>query len=317
MIVVRVLTLGIALLFATGVGGAEPSLLESRGPVTRHTLWKIEGSRSPVYLLGSIHVLRRQNYPLERPLEDAFDEAGIVAFEIDLDQARAMLTPPTSPTPPAGTRATPKPKPRQPAPGVRPAAPSLKTELAAATHQSMVRYLEEMGLPGTILDPLPPSLAAALLIQLQLHQMGFEPEWGVDAYFYRRAKKYGKTVVPLETVGEQLQAFGSLTDRGSDSLIQATLENVTTMRTMLRDLIRAWKGGELDQLETLVNGSFRDRPEIYQAMIVDRNLHWMPKIEALAEGDVPAIVIVGTGHLVGANGIVAMLRTKGYTVVQQ
>jgi uncharacterized protein YbaP (TraB family) len=180
-----------------------------------------------------------------------------------------------------------------------------------------VSFLEGMGLPGTILDPLPAPLAAGLLVQLQLHQLGFEPEWGVDAYFYRRARKYGKTVVPLETIGEQLEALQSLSDRGGDALIQATLEDVAALRTGLRDLIRAWKGGELERLDTLVNGSFHDRPEVYQRLIIDRNLAWMPKIETLAGGDVPALVIVGSGHLVGPDGLVAMLQAKGYRVVQQ
>jgi hypothetical protein len=85
----------------------------------------------------------------------------------------------------------------------------------------------------------------------------------------------------------------------------------------LRDLIRAWKGGELDRLETIVNSSFRDHPEVYQRLLVDRNARWIPKIEALLAGDVPALVIVGTGHLVGADSVVAMLGAKGYTVTQQ
>lgn len=297
-------------LVAMSWGALAADDLETRGPVTQHTLWKVEGSGKPVYLLGSIHVLRHQNYPLESPLEEAFDQARVVAFEIDLEQAQAMMLRPPAPPPP-------KAKPRRPGPGEATAPRSVKGQLTTATHESLVHYLEGMGLPGTILDPLPPPLAAGLLVQLELHQLGFEPEWGVDAYFYRRARKYGKTVVPLETIDEQLRALDTLSDHGSDALIAATLESVTTMRTGMRDLIRAWKGGELERLWTLLNGSLYDRPEVYQRVLVDRNLAWMPKIEALVSGDVPALVVVGTGHLIGTDGVVAMLRAKGYTVTQR
>ena len=154
-------------------------------------------------------------------------------------------------------------------------------------------------------------------MQLQLHQLGFEPEWGIDAYFYRRARKYGKTVVALETTDEQLQALTHLSDRGNDALVQAALQDVAGLRVSLRDLIRAWKGGELDRLVTLVNGSFSDRPEVYQRVLVERNARWVPKIENLMAGDVAALVIVGTGHLVGVDSVVAMLQAKGHIVRQQ
>ena len=73
----------------------------------------------------------------------------------------------------------------------------------------------------------------------------------------------------------------------------------------------------MDRLADLVNGSFRDRPEIYQRVLVERNQRWLPKIEELAAGDYPAIVIVGTGHLVGPDSVVAMLEAKGLVVEQQ
>jgi len=272
---------------------------EDRGPVTRHALWKIEDGRKPVYLLGSIHILRHQNYPLERPIEDAFDEARVVAFEIDLEEARAALA--------------------RPKPGAAPAAKrrSLRSQVSPATYQSVVRYLEGSGYPGTVFDQLPAPFVAGALVQMEMRLLGFDPQWGVDAYFYRRARKYGKTIVPLETVDEQLEALGDLSDRGSDQLVQAALQDVGGLRTMLRDLIRAWKGGETDRLVTLVNGSFDDRPEIYQRVLVERNARWIPKIEALMAGDVPALVIVGTGHLVGSDSVVAMLEAKGHVVRQQ
>jgi uncharacterized protein YbaP (TraB family) len=272
---------------------------EERGPVTRHALWKVDGGRSAVYLLGSIHVLRRQNYPLERPIEDAFEEARIVAFEIDLDEARA-----------AHARAAVRDQ-RVPPDG------TLRGQVSAKTYEAVVRYLEGASMPPTLLDDVSPPIAASALVQIEMQRLGFDPEWGVDAYYYRRARKYGKTVVPLETVPQQLDALGNLSDDASDELIEATLEDVAALRTMLRDLIRAWKGGEVDRLETLVNGAFYDKPHVYGPLLAERNTRWVPKIEALLAGDHPAIVIVGTGHLVGDASLVAMLQAKGYVVTQQ
>ena len=272
---------------------------EDRGPVTRHALWKIEGGRKPVYLLGSIHVLRRQNYPLERPIEEAFDEAHVVAFELDLDEARKAAAQPRK----AVARV------------VKP--PTLRNQVSPATYQSVVRYLEDAGYPGTVFDQLPAPFVANALVQMELAKLGFDPQWGVDAYFYRRAQKYGKTIVALETVEQQVETLEELSERGSDELVQAALQDVGALRTRLRDLIRAWKGGEIERLTTLVNGSFEARPEVYQRVLVERNARWLPQIEALMAGDVPALVIVGTGHLVGSESVIAMLEAKGHVVRQQ
>ena len=279
------------------------SVIEERAPPTRHTLWRIEDAKRPVYLLGSIHVLRRQNYPLERPIEDAFDVAKVVAFEIDLGAPLPAQPPPAAATRPAAAR---------------PAKQSgLRTQVSPTTYRSVVRYLENAGYPGTVFDQIPAPIAATALVQMEVRTLGFEPEWGVDNYFYRRAKKYGKTIVGLETAADQVEALGGLSETANDALVQAALDDVAGLRPMLRDLVRAWKGGEIDRLVGLVNGSFADRPEVYQRVLVERNTHWIPKIEALMDGDVPALVIVGTGHLVGADSVVAMLQAKGHVVTQQ
>jgi len=281
------------------------SVIEERAPPTRHTLWKIDDAKKPVYLLGSIHVLRRQNYPLERPIEDAFDTAKIVAFEVDLGAPQPVPAPP----PDAASKTA----------AARPAKPDggLRTQVSPTTYKSVVRYLENAGYPGTVFDRLPAPLVATALVQMEVSTLGFEPQWGVDNYFYRRAKKYGKTVVGLETVADQAEALGGLSAPANDALVQAALDDVAGLRPMLRDLVRACKGGEIDRLIGLVNGSFADRPEVYQRVLVDRNERWIPKIEALMAGDVPALVIVGTGHLVGRDSVVAMLQAKGHVVTQQ
>src|SRR5262249_11254918 len=159
------------------------------------------------------------------PIEEAFDDARVVAFEIALDEARTAMQPAEP------VRVARRPAQQQ----------SLRSGVSKTTYAAVVRYLENAGLPGTTLDQVPPPLVSGILLSLELQRLGFDPEWGVDAYFYRRAQKYGKTIVPLETVAEQLGVLGTMSEQGHDELIQATLQDVASMRTNLRDLIRAWK----------------------------------------------------------------------------
>src|SRR5262249_3716909 len=137
------------------------SVIEERAPPTRHTLWKIEDAKKPLYLLGSIHVLRRQNYPLERPIEDAFDAAKVVAFEVDLGAPRPEAAPQ-----PAAVSKTAIAKPVKPS--------GLRSAVSPTTYRSVVRYLESAGYPGTVFDQLPAPLVATALVQMEVSTLGFE-----------------------------------------------------------------------------------------------------------------------------------------------
>ena len=55
---------------------------------------------------------------------------------------------------------------------------------------------------------------------------------------------------------------------------------------------------------------------MYQRLLVDRNKAWLPKLEVLFARPRPAFVVVGAAHLVGTDGLIAMLRAKGYTITQ-
>src|SRR5438552_15388076 len=127
--------------------------------------------------------MRHQNYPLERPIEEAFDQAKVVAFELDLDEARRQIAQPrtVSASEPAAA-----PKPR-----------SLKSQLTPTTYQTLVRYLAGLGYPGGVFAQMSAPFVAGAIVQMAIHQLGFAPEWGIDAYFYRCARTYGPTVVPL------------------------------------------------------------------------------------------------------------------------
>ena len=53
-----------------------------------HSLWKVDGKKNTIYLLGSIHVLKKEDYPLPAPLEAAYTNSQILFFEADLDAAK-------------------------------------------------------------------------------------------------------------------------------------------------------------------------------------------------------------------------------------
>ena len=101
-----------------------------------------------------------------------------------------------------------------------------------------------------------------------------------------------------------------------DRLLASTLKEMASTKDSVGALARAWKAGDVATIEGLALDDLKAEPGMYQRLLVDRNRTWLPKLEALFARPKPSFVIVGAAHLVGSDGILAALRSKGYTVAQ-
>jgi uncharacterized protein YbaP (TraB family) len=85
---------------------------------------------------------------------------------------------------------------------------------------------------------------------------------------------------------------------------------------MIRQLVNAWKDGDVQSLDRILNQDKRSDPATHEVLFSRRNAKWVPEIERFAHGDGNYLIIVGAGHLVGEDGVVAQLRRAGYSVQQ-
>jgi hypothetical protein len=81
--------------------------------------------------------------------------------------------------------------------------------------------------------------------------------------------------------------------------------------------VTAWKHGDMRWFENELQQEFGNDPRLYESLITGRNRKWMPKIEALLTGDRNALVIVGTGHLVGRGSVIELLKKDGIDATQK
>jgi uncharacterized protein len=272
----------------------QPARVAARLP-----LWKVEGKTNSVYLLGSVHILNKTNYPLAAPIEAAFQGAQVVAFETDLgamSQADTQMKLLSKARLPEGE--------------------TLKDQLSAETYASFIAHAEKAGLPEVTLAQFKPVMAAVMLLSVDLVQMGLDPEQGVDQHYFRRARDSGKEIVPLETVEYQMDLIAGLSKEEGELVVKSMLKDMAKTRTMLGDLVKAWQTGDTVSLDNLLNEATSESPTVMKRMLTDRNHNWAPKIEELLRGGKNGIVIVGAAHLVGNEGVVELLRKQGRTVTQ-
>jgi uncharacterized protein YbaP (TraB family) len=264
-------------------------------------VWKATGTNgASVYLAGSIHMLTPDAYPLSAAFERAYTESDVLVEEVDI----AEMT---------GTEVQMKTLMR----GMLPPGQTLDKVLAPATVTLLNKAATDVGAPMEALQRLKPWMIALTLEGLELQKAGFNPELGLDMHFYNLAKKGGKTVQGLETVEYQISRFDEMTYEQQDRMLAESLKEMGTEKANVTKLTDAWKSGNAAAVERIVLGDLKADPFLYQRLLVERNKNWLPKIEAFFTNKTRALVLVGAAHLVGPDGLVAMLRAKGYKVEQQ
>jgi uncharacterized protein len=266
---------------------------------SRATLWKVQGDHNSVYLLGSIHVLSKQAYPLKPVLEHAFDDANQVVFEIDLTRfTRKSFKEEFSRT------------------AYYPPGQSLSKKLTPRTIELLNSILPLYGWSLQKVEHVKPWFLAEALSSRTLEMAGFSDQYGIDLYFYRKAKAAGKPVLGLETLRDQAEIFDRFNDEQNEQYLLSTLSGLPAYAEMIRQLVSAWRNGDVESLDRLLNQDKRADPATHDVLFSRRNSKWLPEIERFAHGDTNYLIIVGAGHLVGEDGVVAQLRRAGYSVQQ-
>src|SRR5206468_4145063 len=161
-----------------------------------------------------------------------------------------------------------------------------------------------------------PWLLSLTLQGLEWQKAGFDADLGLDKHFYDLALAQGKNVQGLETLSFQLSRFDEMSMDMQDRLLSETLKELETTKTSFTRMADAWKSGDAPEIERLVLKDLKSEPQMYDRLLIQRNRTWLPKIEALFSRPKAAFVVVGAAHLVGTDGLLQMLRTKGYTVEQ-
>jgi uncharacterized protein len=274
-----------------------PAIAAENVATSKHSLWMIAGKSNVVYLLGSVHLLKREHYPLATPIMAAFTNSQIAAFEADLEKME---------DPVVQLKLLNQAK--------LPEGETLREHLTAETYRRFAGRVMETGLPEEAFNTFKPFVAAITLQMLELQKLGADPEFGVDKYFFKRAKAGGKQILALETVEFQIDLATNFSKSEGEMAMKSTLDDIDNTRKQFSEMITAWQRGDAASLEKLLNDALREAPTIYKRFLTDRNERWIPQIEKLLTGNKNAIVIVGAGHLVGADGVVELLRKRNFKV---
>lgn len=260
-------------------------------------VWKVQqvDKDNTLYLAGTIHLLAASDYPLPFVFDKAYEASDSLIFETDLGQQetqafqQAML-----------------------ATLFYRDGNTLDKVLGAKAWQAFVDWCEQNSLPAEQFLTMKPGLAAITVSLTELMKLGINQE-GVDSFYYKKGLADKKPFVGLETIEEQLGFLAGMGGEHPDKLILQTIEEVEQIPTLFPAVKAAWRSGDAKGLNDLmVKDMKRDYPEVYQSLLLDRNQVWLGKITEAIKTPEVEFILVGAAHLVGEEGLLALLKAQGY-----
>jgi hypothetical protein len=260
-------------------------------------LWVVHGAHCNIVLFGSVHILPPY-LDWEAPrLKRAVAHAREIWFEIPLDNdsmAAASLAAETQ--------------------GLQPPGRTLTSELPQKDQARLAVLAQAYAVPMEELDRLKPWLAEIRLSVASYRDLGASRELGVEHQIMAGARA-GVRTRAFETPQEQVAylAQGQLPDQIAS--LEETFGELEEGPAGFQRLIHAWTTGNLaaisaESLDPLAKAA----PAVYRTMVVQRNQRWLKTILERLDQPGNAVVVVGVGHLIGPDGLPALLRAKGVRV---
>ena len=263
----------------------------------KHTMWKVESDSTTAWLLGSVHMLKEEYYPLDAVIEDAFESCDNLVLELNLNDVDltqiaefAMYRDGTT----------------------------LKDHLPKKTYKKLLDILEESGMSISLFQNYKPGFAFMTLIAQELVRQGFNPQYGVDMHFLNKAGD--KEVIGLETFEGQMDLINKEIAKYLEEYLEYSWEDTKNMVKYIDTIAIAWQSGNLEKIENLSFMELDSHPEykpLFDKLIYERNEKMAGKIMEFLDTKQSYFIIVGAAHYVGEKGIIDLLTQTGKYRIEQ
>lgn len=266
----------------------------------RSFLWKIQSKTSTVYVLGSLHLAKKEIYPLSQKIENAFDQSDFLVVEANVNDIKKIDIQKLMES------------------AFYPANDVLEKHVSPETFEWVKKETEGLGIPLELLDKQKPWFLAMTLVSLESIKLGLDPNLGIDKYFLSKAEGK-KKILELESLDYQISLFSGFSEKDQELFLIYTLKDLNVMEQEVGRLIQAWASGDAQAMESiLARGVSGDKrlSGILEKLIFERNRRMVAKIEDFLRTKETYFVIVGAGHLVSNQGILKLLGGKGYLIEQ-
>lgn len=263
----------------------------------RGLLWRADRDGRTVWLYGTIHLGRAEWVRPGPTVQKALEQSDALALELDTRDQAAM-------------RAL-----------TQPADPAVVARLLSGERaQRLARQREAACVAPETAAGLQPILQVMALTGLVARVDGLYPEFGADEALAVSARNNGKPVFALESAAAQLKMLTGDSEAEEAEQIDAALDELESgqLRTQMKELADIWARGDADKLArypewcNCLNTPAERR--LMKRLLDDRNPGLADGIERMHAGGKRVFAAVGALHMVGPEGLPALLAARGFTV---
>ncbi len=267
----------------------------------QHMFWEVNGTTGgKVYLLGSIHIGNESMYPLPKEIMDAYKASSYLVVELKEN----------TPTQMALQDAMYKK-------GRYDDNDTIKNHIKSSTFYDLSQWVQSIGLEMKAFLSFKPWVVGLTLSQMELVKYGYSPEFGIDHYFQQKAKQDQKPIFSMESVAQQLSV---LYDENNDSYSEQVLNLMIKSRAkdlnQTQRFFKAWSEGNETYFTNEVLFVSNLYPKVKENLLLKRNELMYKKVERYRRNSRGRsyFMVVGTGHLIGEDGVVAKLKDANVSV---
>jgi len=263
----------------------------------RGLLWRADRDGRTAWLYGTIHLGRAEWVRPGPTVQKALEQSDALALELDTRDQAAM-------------RAL-----------TQPADPAVVARLLSGERaQRLARQREAACVAPETAAGLQPILQVMALTGLVARVDGLYPEFGADEALAVSARNNGKPVFALESAAAQLKMLTGDSEAEEAEQIDAALDELESgqLRTQMKELADVWARGDADKLArypewcNCLNTPAERR--LMKRLLDDRNPGLADGIERMHAGGKRVFAAVGALHMVGPEGLPALLAARGFTV---
>jgi uncharacterized protein YbaP (TraB family) len=265
-------------------------------------LWEVSSLSNRVYLYGTVHAGKKEWFPLDPAVEQAFADAQILVVEADiLDTTRMAATGKTlSYVPPD----------------------QLKNHVPEADYERFRKIMPRYKLAEHHVAQMKPFMAVSLLVFSEWARLGYMPELSVDAYLIKKARAEFKPVVEIEGLDVQTRLIESLTEDENRTIFAGTLTALESGLTgeQINGMVAAWQRGDPTRMLEVAqkyNQGVEGATAFEEKFVWSRHDPMLAKIQGYLDSREKHFIAVGALHLSGPRGLVELLRKRGYIVRQR
>lgn len=268
------------------------SLFSNAQELEKSLLWKISGNglNKPSYLFGTIHLTCDTS--LDENTLNALEATEQLYLELDMDDKSIQMQMMKLMMMKDGAK--------------------LSTLLSPEDFKILDEFMKKnLNMSVKLFDSFKPFMISSMLFPKMLDCKSKS----VESELMKITKEQNEEIFGLEKAEDQMKVFDEISYQDqADELLKTVKDNLEKDKKEFQEMITIYQNKDIEgMLKMMDDSDNKITSENQDVLLNNRNKNWIPIMIKIMK-DKPTFFGVGAGHLAGEEGVIKLLRKKGYKV---